>query len=56
MDERMKLQVEIESDKWRDPAIYTKDLDERGRKLQSVVRSTSRLWVTADQTGSSPDK
>lgn len=43
MDERMAKQVKIDRDPTKDPEIYTKDLNERGKKLQSTVSLLS--WV-----------
>jgi hypoxia up-regulated 1 len=37
MDGLMKVQVGLEEELWRDPVIWSKDLDERGKKLQSQV-------------------
>lgn len=37
IDERMEKQVKIDMDPTKDPEIYTKDLNDRGKKLQSTV-------------------
>ena len=46
MDTRMEKQVKIENDPIKDPEIYTKDLNERGKKLQNTVSETPPFnWV-----------
>jgi len=45
MDELMKIQVGIEEEKSKDPVIWTKDLDERGKKLQSTVSASLGLII-----------
>ncbi|KAL7419623.1 lumenal Hsp70 protein [Cryptotrichosporon argae] len=43
MDGLMKVQVTLEGDKTADPVIMSKDLDERGKKLQmTVLRLTNK--------------
>ncbi|KAK4684151.1 hypothetical protein P7C73_g6049, partial [Tremellales sp. Uapishka_1] len=37
MDDLMKVQVTLEDDKAKDPVIFTKDLEERGKSLQAFV-------------------
>jgi hypoxia up-regulated 1 len=41
MDGLMEVQVQLESDKTSDPVIFTKDLNERGKKLQMTVSDAS---------------
>ena len=38
MDEKMRVQVKLEEDRTSDPVIMSKDLDDRGRRLQGTVR------------------
>lgn len=37
MDTRMEKQVKIDNDPTKDPEIYTKDLNDKGKRLQSAV-------------------
>lgn len=39
VDGLMEQQVKLESDKTKDPVILTKDLNERGKRLQSTVNA-----------------
>ncbi len=48
MDERMVVQVKLEEDLTSDPAIFTKDLDEKGKRLQMTVIEVRGLRTVAD--------
>ncbi|ORY24982.1 heat shock protein 70 family [Naematelia encephala] len=43
MDDKMKVQVTLDGDKTKDPVILSKDLDEKGKKLQMTVSLCSCL-------------
>ena len=54
MDAKMAIQVKQEDDLTKDPVILTKDLNERGKRLQVTVGSQAEH--RADRVGSALDK
>lgn len=48
IDEKMKVQTKLNEDATNDPVILTKDLNERGKKLQMTVGQRDQPKDSAD--------